>query len=72
MSRLSSLIELRDKVRVGNRSGSLKWTPLQGHGELYQGCLNGSLDAADALHEIVVSNYGKQIFQWDGNAIVEI
>ena len=47
--RKQALIDLRDKVRAGDRSASIKGTPIKGYGHLYEGCLNGSLDAAKAL-----------------------
>ena len=54
MSRKEALAELIAKVEAGDRTASLRDTPLKGHGKLYEGALNGSLDAAKALHEAVL------------------
>ena len=57
MTRKQALAELIEKVEAGDRSASLRKTPLKGFGGYYEGCLNGSLDAAKALHEAVLPDF---------------
>ena len=53
-AKLETLYEL---VKKGDRSASLKETPLKGFGGYYEGCLNGSIDAAKALHDILLPDW---------------
>ena len=64
MTRKESLAELIAKVEAGDRSASLRNTPLKGYGGYYEGCLNGSLDAAKALHEAVLPRHYAQVHMW--------
>ena len=57
MTRKQALTELIEKVEAGDRSASLRDTPLKGNGGLYEGALNGSLDAAKALHDAVLPGW---------------
>ena len=65
MDRKEALAELIAKVEAGDRSASLRNTPLKGYGGYYEGCLNGSLDAAKALHEEVLPGWWWKVIDSD-------
>ena len=71
MSQLTSLVEMRDAIRIGSWLGDLGIFEHREHMFAFK-AFNGSLDAARALHEELLPGWGKSWFQWDGNAIVEI
>ena len=57
MEKIEVLKALLAKVEAGDRTFSLKDTPLRGYGELVQSAYNGSLDAAKALHEAALDGW---------------
>ena len=68
------LQELLDKVEVGKFD---RWStaglPFTGPQKSFiTRAYNGSLDAAKALHEAVLPNYGYQVWQDDGSALVDV